>query len=185
MSLINDALRRASQTEKDRPPSPSSPLRMEAAPVEQRSAPPWVWMVTILITVVLAGWCFWQWSNARPTVQQVVGLATPKVEPTPVPALAPVVVKATPQTAPAAVVVSPPSVPPVAVVPPKPVEESWPSGLKLKGIFYNRFNPHVLINSDTLRVGETVKGVRVLKIDQDKVTLEWNGRTKILMMGED
>jgi type II secretory pathway component PulC len=40
----------------------------------------------------------------------------------------------------------------------------------------------VLINGQTLAVGETVEGARVLKIEKDQVTLEWKGRTKILMM---
>jgi hypothetical protein len=152
-----------------------------AAPAPPRSVLPWILGVGIILALALAGWCFWQWTIVRHVEQTVVVSPPPKVEPVP----APPVAQALPPPAPVAIVVpkiaSVPKVPSIlsnAVPAPPP----WPADLKLKGIFYNASNPRVLINDETLTVGESIQGVRITKIEQDRVTLEWNGHTRILMM---
>ncbi len=65
MSLINDALRRASQTERNHPRRASTPMGMEPAPAA-RSSPLSVLLAAAgLVALLLAGWCFWQLRNAR------------------------------------------------------------------------------------------------------------------------
>jgi hypothetical protein len=39
-----------------------------------------------------------------------------------------------------------------------------------------------LINGKTLGVGDEIDGIRVTKIESDRVTVEWNGQVKELVM---
>jgi hypothetical protein len=50
------------------------------------------------------------------------------------------------------------------------------------GIFFNQRNPRALINGKTVAQGEEVGGIRVTKIEADRVTVEWNGRVKEMIM---
>jgi type II secretory pathway component PulC len=182
MSLINDALRRASQSDKDRARATPSLIRMEPAPVAQRSVMPWILAMGVVIALVLASWFFWQGAKARQAAvdKVVVVVPPPKIEP--VHEIAPVII-VPPKPAPVVVQPAPAPAPPPPVVV-KEAPEPWPSDLKLKGIFYNRTNPRALINGRSLAVGDTVEGARVAKIEPDQVTLEWKGQTQILLEGQ-
>lgn len=69
MSLINDALKRAREQQKERPNPPPSGLPLQ--PVEQRrgsgGAGGLVYPALLLITLALAGWFFWQWARSART----------------------------------------------------------------------------------------------------------------------
>ncbi len=52
-----------------------------------------------------------------------------------------------------------------------PTEPIW----KLGGILYDEINPAAIINSRIVRVGQSIDGARVLRIDKNMVTLEKNG----------
>jgi hypothetical protein len=54
--------------------------------------------------------------------------------------------------------------------------------LKLRGIFIRKTNPLALINGRTVGEGDLVRGIRVTKIESDRVTVEWNGKVKELRM---
>ncbi len=54
--------------------------------------------------------------------------------------------------------------------------------LKLEGIIYSRAKPSVVINHQTLFVGETVGDAKVVAIDRDSVTLECNGEKRVLTL---
>jgi hypothetical protein len=54
--------------------------------------------------------------------------------------------------------------------------------LKLQGIFYNRNNPKAAINGQIRRENELVGDVRIVTITPNKVTVEWNGQTKDLIL---
>ena len=56
--------------------------------------------------------------------------------------------------------------------------------LEVKGIVYSRKHPYALINGKAVGEGERIGGVRVVKIQPDKVTVELNGRTKELIFGQ-
>jgi type II secretory pathway component PulC len=58
---------------------------------------------------------------------------------------------------------------------------AWPADLKLMGIFFSKSHPMALINNQTLGVGELIEGVRVTKIERDRVSVEWHGQVKELM----
>jgi type IV secretory pathway VirB10-like protein len=192
MSLINDALKRASQSEKNRPRDAGLPSAMQPVPESRRSIVPAVTGVAIVALLAAAGWFVWRSlphrDNRAPAPVQIaaspVAPAPPaKVEPAPLPAVAsakegaPVVVTPPPNTNPPA----PPAAPAVAPAPaaaPPPFPE-----LKLQGIFYNRTNPRAAINGEIRRENEQIGEVRIVTITSNKVTVEWNGQTRDLNLG--
>jgi len=198
MSLINDALRRASQSEKDRPRRAAPPTGMEPTPKARSSRLPVILGAVVLVALLLAGWFFRQWWMARNTAGGAVTAANiappvtaqaippPVVAPKPAPvapapsanpAPAPVVVvPATPVVAPP--VVAPSGLPSVTNYNPSP----WPVELKLGGIFFSKTKPRVLINGNIYGPGDEIQGVVLKKIEPDKVTLEWNGHSRVLIM---
>ena len=218
MSLINDALKRASQSEKMRPRDPGLPSAMQPAIESRRSIVPVVAGVFILALLAAAGWLVWRalpQQHSPATLPNVVSvkessahsadatrieprpavgltnvtarqsLALPGIEPRPAAALAkedaPVIAPPPPANT------NPPAPPPPAPAPaPVIVPEALPfPDLKLQGIFYNRANPKAAINGQIHAENEMVGEVRIVKIAQNKVTVEWNGQTKDLSLGGD
>ncbi|HWD20106.1 MAG TPA: thioredoxin fold domain-containing protein [Verrucomicrobiae bacterium] len=53
---------------------------------------------------------------------------------------------------------------------------------KLQGILYARANPSVVLGGHQCSEGESVRGMKVVKIMPDRVTVEWEGRTEELTM---
>jgi hypothetical protein len=49
------------------------------------------------------------------------------------------------------------------------------------GIFFRQTNPLTLINGQTLGVGDLIEGIRVTRIERDRVSVEWHGQVKELM----
>jgi hypothetical protein len=185
MSLINDALKRASQSEKDRPRDTGSHAAMQPARESRRSIVPMVAGAAVVVLLAAAGWLVWRSlapieellpAPMQVAAKPVIPAPPAKVEPAPVPVPAPqpVVVTPPPNT-------NPPAPPPVAVVVPPPAPPPFPD-LKLQGIFYNRNNPKAAINGQIRRENELVGDVRIVTITPNKVTVEWNGQTKDLIL---
>jgi len=63
-----------------------------------------------------------------------------------------------------------------------PPEAARFPGLKLQSIVFRLRNPSVVIDSEMLGVGDTIKGARVVKIERHAVTLEWQGQTNVLRL---
>lgn len=205
MSLINEALKRAKEAQQE-PPSKKSAKsqRSKAAepamrPVEvrQQSGSPAVYILSAALILVLLGAVamLWMWSKSQG--QTVAQNSVAKVQP-PAPVLPPVAPAATPPP-PAAVkapeppvvevkpIVSPEPVQvatnePISPPTPEPVVPAVPQFpiLKLQGIFYNAAKPAVVINGKTYGVGGVVSGARITAIETDKVTVEWNGETRVI-----
>jgi len=175
MSRINDALKRASQNDHtSRPTPPENP----AAPAPNQSKTPWgavLWMVIAFLLVCTVKFGSHALAVRQNPPQPVVGLnpkppaPTPVVSPAPVPQPAPAPV---PKTAPV------PTPAPAPVTPPPP---AFPA-VRLQAIFYTAADPHALINGQTCAKGDQVVGVRIMKIEADKVTLQWNGQSKVVTM---
>jgi hypothetical protein len=192
MSLINDALKRASQSDRNRA-RPTEP-RVSMQPVAERrgTSLPLVLGGAVVLALGLAGWCFAQWWNAShppaPAKLEPVAAVAPKPAPAPAPVVhevippppapAPTPLVAAPAPAQVATPVPQPAPPPPA----KPVVAAWPANLKLMGIFFNEANPRALINGKTLVVGDQIEGIRVSKIERERVTMEWNGQVKELII---
>jgi hypothetical protein len=191
MSLLNDALKRASQSDRSRarPAQPPQPrVFVQPAVVRRGQTLAMVLVAGSVLALGLAVWFFWQLlsTNHSPSPAHFESVA----ELAPKPAPPPVIHTEVPL--PSAVTVSPPQVaaqpaaptpePAPAPEPAKPVEQAWPAELKLSGIFFRQTNPLALINGKTVGVGDEIKGIRITKIESDRVTVEWNGKAKELLV---
>ena len=189
MSLINDALRRASQTKTPPPPlgQPEPPLK----PVEYKRPSRWPLLLlpVLVATLGLACWFVlkaWQTERAAkladlklPVVARELPDEKSAADPKPTVVkvsenknnLAPIAnqggTNAEPSTN-AQTVAEPP-------------KQTFPA-VRLQGIFYRPNRPSVMINSKTVSVGDKVSGTKVVAVSRDSVTLEWHGETNVLTL---
>jgi hypothetical protein len=61
-------------------------------------------------------------------------------------------------------------------------DEAQPATFKLQCIFYRPANPSAVVNTKTVFVGDRVANAKVKAIDQQSVTLEVAGETKVLTL---
>jgi hypothetical protein len=168
MSLINDALKRAQQSQPSPPAGPSVPPVMPrrttspapslppAAPA--KASPVIVWLIpTLLIFLVVAGLFFAGWM----LVPRSVNRTTSEMPAAPAPVASAEPVK--PETPPA------PAAPAVAAPPATP--KKAPTMPKLQGIFYSPTTPSAIVDGQTVRPGDVVGSFRVKEISTDAVTL--------------
>jgi hypothetical protein len=203
MSLINDALKRASQAEKNRPRDDDLPAAMQAVPAARRSLLPVVTSVAAVALLAVGGWLMWisfahrasLASPAIPTPPKPVAASSLRPDPPPplpsasvakevAPPVAPPPTPK-PETAPVAVTVAPPvktNPPALPVAAPAALSTTPPPfpELKLQGIFYSSTNPRAIINGQIHVQNDLVGEVRLVTISRNKVTVEWNGQTKDL-----
>jgi hypothetical protein len=177
MSLINDALKRASKTDRGRQrPPPEQPIATLKPAVKQSGFPPLLAVAAVFV-LALAGLFFWQWWHASHRSasgkKAPFAAAAPRAEPPPG------VTETVPSAKPAEAAAAQTSDAPDQA---KPAEAAWPAELKLGGIIFNKTNPMAMINGKTVAVNDLIEGIRVAKIEPDRVSLEWNGRVKELMM---
>jgi len=184
MSLINDALKRASQTKT--PPESSTPPEPPLQPVEHGRSfnLRFVLAPAVLAVLALAGWFFfksWQAggvsglsSNRTPVVARESEEADPKAGQTAGKTSG--VSNDVPQQP---LTQQDPAAALSATNNAEPDKPTFPS-LRLQGIFYRARNPSVMLNSKTVSVGDKVAGAKVVAITRDSVTLQWNGETKVL-----
>jgi hypothetical protein len=184
MSLINDALRKASQN-----PAPSGPAETkEPLHVASHQPPPrWpMFVVPPLVALVFAAGTFLVmrgWQSGRPVSAKEAAIANIRqidaakeqwekeraalnAEPA-TPAKA-----GTPNAGVAATA-------PVSTN--APVAEEFPT-VKLQGLIWDPKRPSVVINGKSLFVGEKVDRVKVTAIDEESVTLIWNGQQRVLTL---
>lgn len=192
MSLINDALKRAKEAQKQEPPAGPSPMPpVEHRPDDKRSR--FLLPAIIVVLIAAAAFCAGLAFSTRSRTE------TPLVSKAPMPAApAPVVTETTNPPAPVrlsaaeTVVVLPASNAPVADAPSAsaatPIQSSSPEASrisapalpKIQGIAYDPVQPSAIINGKTAFVGEEVDGMRVLGISRTAVTLVVNGWTNTL-----
>jgi hypothetical protein len=169
MSLINDALKRASQSDKSNQREPTLSELMQPVRRPRRKPFPVGIVVCVVLLLATSGWLIYRYFAPGTTVHPhtavtpAVPAPAPKVEPPPI--AAPV---------PAPVIVSAHA---AKTNPPPPFPE-----LKLQGIFFTRVDPKVILNGQTCGENEKIGEVRVVKIYANKVTLEWQRQTKDLRM---
>jgi hypothetical protein len=195
MSLLNDALKRASRRDRARQPSVPARVLVEPAADPRGKLLALALGAGSAVTLVLAVWFFWQlWTTRhQPVLAKVeaVPVVTPKLAPPPVNRVEsspPPVAKASPPRVAAATPVPAhtptpapaPAAPPVPAAPARMVDPAWPAELKVTGIFIRKSNPLALISGKTVGEGDEIKGIRVTKIEDDRVTVEWNGQVKEL-----
>lgn len=207
MSLINDALKRASTAAKTNTPDPTVSIRVR--PIDQERRPSLLFVLGLPLLVVAGllsgGWYYYYGRTpaqsqpsplaARPAPATLApNVPGPGPAAAPAPAAPPEVTAlnpppANPVTAPA--VANLPAAPAsVAPLPPvkrspaaptavSPTPPTFPA-LKLQGIYYRRTNPTAMINSQNVGIGEMVDGVQVVAIERMTVTVELEGHMKVL-----
>ncbi len=192
MSLINDALKRAKQTQQENPPS-TPPL--EFRPVEpgqkenRRTALLVVGLALVVIALVgLAGALVWFVAQSKeaalPVAARVVDAPL-----APLPHAAPLVSAPTnvAEVSVAKTIADPielpdepntNGVPVVATI----VEAIKPPALKLQGIFFSPSNPSAVVNGRTVYLGDRVNGFRLLAVSPVAVTFASATETNVLSL---
>ena len=160
MSLINDALKQAKQSQQPNPPSPPPSL----APVESASQGGGSWLAPVMILLLLVaagifiGLSLFKHGSPAAGTPPVAATVTQQVKTAM--AILPVVTNP----------------PPAAVVPPKP------PGPKLQGILYTVIRPCAIISGKTVFVGDSMGKLRVVAISKDSVTLQSETETNVLSL---
>jgi MSHA biogenesis protein MshK len=173
MSLINDALKRASKSPPPPPVDAGAPFR----PAEQpRRSPVLVPAISLIALVIfgLAGWFLyrgWRASHAAAAGGAKTTVAARENAEARRPGSLATNLSAT-ATALASTNALAAAAASQAAVPP----------YKLNAIFYRTRNPSVVINSKTLYIGDKVAQAKVLAIDRESVTLEKGGQTNVLTL---
>ncbi len=169
MSLINDALKRASKSPPPPPVDSGAPFR----PAEQPQRSPVIVPAISLIALVifgLAGWFLfrgWQASRAAAASDAKTTVAARENAEARRPGSLATNLSATALASTNAL---------TAAV----ASQAAPPPFKLNAIFFRAKNPSVVINSKTLYIGDKVAQAKVLKIDRESVTLEKGGQTNVL-----
>lgn len=207
MSMINDALRRASNVTAPQPlaesgaappPLPSGgfntftelPPLVEQPPAKKTSLPLLLLALFLFCAAAAAG--VYLWERSRTPVlpkKDAKGQIVASVVPAPKVADAPTTAKpatvaaaatatAAPAAAPQKAAAAPVSTAPAAV----PAANVTFPQLRLQSIYYKPASPSVMINGRTLYVNDQVQGVTVAAIDPSSVTLVLSGRTNVLTL---
>jgi hypothetical protein len=167
MSLINDALKRAKQSQKKNPAGGGQPL----IPVESNSPSAVAWILPVVIIILVVAACFvLGLAMARHTVTAIVNAPEPDVTKQEV-----VVTDDLPSNLP----------PPLPVVMETNLEVvAAPNLPKLQGIAYDPVKPWAILSGQTVYVGDPIGEFRVKAISKFTVTVAGkDGKLKIISLG--
>jgi hypothetical protein len=199
MSLINDALKRATEAQPAGKPTPEMETTMKPAPQPRTVGLP-VYFTPVLLFIVsgacwflIKGWDVRRQAIASTTAipvqareaEELPDIPTGEGAELPIPenrrfALNDRPSPSVPLSAgagTAAVGASAESAPASAAV-----GEAQPPTFKLQGIFYRPANPSAVVNAKTVFVGDRIANAKVKAIDHQSVTLEVGGETKVLTL---
>jgi MSHA biogenesis protein MshK len=203
MSLINDALKRASTKPRvaEAAAAAAVPIPLQPADYTPRGANPAPLVLCIVgVGALLVSGAFWLKSKGTPP-QPLAGAAVPPAAAITVatPALAAPILSAAiaaePTATEAVQVVDPPAQPAqnVKVALANPVKSPSPATptagkspaatpvqYKLQAIYYRMKGPTVVINGKTLRVGDTVQGAKLTAIERNAAEIEVSGKRRKL-----
>lgn len=195
MSLINDALKRATKAQATTPPPQTQEAELEPAPPHRAVGIPGYFMPVMLCVLSVACWMFIRgWNGGQmPALAKVKQLVEPETivaqarEPDmempttegvelPVPQNREFALNDAPSAS-ATAAAEPASAASVATA-----ETESSMTYKLQGIIYRPSNPSAVVNTRTVFIGDTVGNARVRAITERSVTLEVGGETKVLTM---
>jgi MSHA biogenesis protein MshK len=197
MSLINDALKRAKEAQPSNAPAPEPQAPMQPVDGKGRSVGLPIYFVPALVAIICGGGFFlWQgWNQTRrlaadsdaPTVVNAREASPLEPADTGADASPPGIPVGrhfsldddAPTTASASAAARPPA---SAFAATEELPTFAGHTFKLQGIFYRLTNPSAVINSKSVFVGDTIANARVKAIDQQSVTLEYEGETKVLTL---
>ena len=208
MSLINDALKRATQSPTASATSPAPEPRNPMQPVDYRRGKlPWFFFPCLFF--ILAGACWFivigleasrfpsnpmkvharePISNPEPTSTTTATAPSDGVSPSEL--LAAGISAPPPDTVPTQFPNRNFSLEDAPAAPAASAEatalttapESSKPAYKLQGIFYRPSRPSAVVNAQTVYIGDTVSGGKVKSIQRDRVTLLVEGETKVLTL---
>ena len=200
MSLINDALKRAKQAQKENPAPPPALQFKPADPSQRRSSgPPILLIVAAVVVLALVGLFVVSALQKRETVHRAANGKQPdeSIMQTGAPSVATPAANSVPgqpvsTTDNAVAAVNPAAVPSPAptdsvtnvavaaadATPPKPALP------KLQGIFYRPAGPSAVINAKNVFIGSRVGEFQVLAITRESVTLGSATQTNVLSLAE-
>ncbi|HEX5399577.1 MAG TPA: hypothetical protein VFY06_11075 [Verrucomicrobiae bacterium] len=177
MSLINDALKRARDKQRNNPPSGATPLPPVESPT--RGGGGWILALAAILFLgaagLILGAALWGHRTPSPMAAKVAAIPAPA----PMVAVAP----AAPPPPPAPVAIT--NAPPVTNTNPHSatvVVERLP---KVQGIIFNSSRPVAIMNGQTVNVGDHVGDFQVKQILQSSVVLQRpDGTQKTLGIGD-
>jgi hypothetical protein len=194
MSLINEALKRATKAQDVPAPAGSTGAPMRAADGHGSTGLP-RYFVPVLLCVfcgafwfIVRGWDARRQSEFYPKPITLHARETAAAAANPDPASVPN--GAIPENrhfslndepAQSASSTTPPAgtaAPAATIAPAAPVESEY----RLQGIFYRPTSPSAVVNAKTVYVGDLISGARVKAIDRQSVTLERGGQTQVLTL---
>ena len=175
MSLINDALKRAKESQRDHPPSGARPL----PPVESAARGGTGWILAVAAVLFLAALGLFIGPTLFGHKASTVATAkTTKTAESPPPPAAPVAAPVT-STAP----VTPAASPPPAANPPPAAQ--WEQPPRVQGIIFSATRPLAIVDGKTVNVGDRVGDFQVKQILKDSIIfLGPDGSQKTLHIGE-
>jgi hypothetical protein len=179
MSLINDALKRARESQRKNPPSGTPPLRPIESPARGGSG----WMLAVAAVLFLAAVCLFigpAWFGHKAAL--AVTAKAPEIS-APPPAVAPALMRPHVDAAPVPPAVTNAAPPPAANTnpPPAAVEQA----LKIQGIIFSAAHPEAIVNGKAVNVGDRVGDFQVKEILRDSVVFQRpDGSQKTLVIGE-
>lgn len=208
MSLINDALKRASKLP---PPADLPPEQVSAQfrPIDYPK-PSKAWLsyllpLGVMIVMGTGGYLFltgWDVTDGlnfhgakfRALARQSTPSEAPAAKPKPesAPKLIPVAPENTPASNNAVPTALTPAVPDTTPAPPRSeaiVPTIAPPApqvttIKLQGIFYRPGHPGAMINGKTVLVGDMISGAKIVTIRPDSVVIQINGQNKELTLAQ-
>lgn len=207
MSLINDALKRAREAQKNAPPPEAPQPQLRSEDTEKHARHNLGLLVPVsLALLALAGlvvvWLVWR-QHGTGDVQQVAAKSPSTTNAPALSSLPPAIVAAASATAPtnasqsslaakgasaasteAANPASSSLAPAPAVVAPVPEPAPVKPPPKLQGIVFNPRRPSALIDGKTVFVGDRVGEFRVIAITASTATLATKGVTNVLSLSD-
>jgi hypothetical protein len=186
MSLINEALKRAKQTQQENPPG-APPLEFRPVEAEQkmnrRTALLTVGLVLVIIAILgLGGALVWYVSQNKPEPLPVAArVADAPLAPLPQNPPTPIESVAAKSPVESSTKINEPNTNNVSTAE-IAVEQIKPAPPKLQGIFFNPSNPSAVVNGRTVYLGDRMNGFRVMGISPVAVTLVSATETNVLSL---
>jgi hypothetical protein len=179
VSLVNDALKRATEAQKSRPPVPvvHLPLRPVEAAKQNKTGIGLVLPATLLTIIVVALFSLRLArradQNTPPPPPQTTAPAEKNISK---PAAAIL------DLAPGPLAVSAKEIPAPVPAPPAVVPAPQPAPLKLQAVFYSPPHPSAIISGKTVRVGDVVRELQVVAIGSSSALLISATQTNFLTL---
>jgi hypothetical protein len=180
MSLINDALKRARESQRKNPPPGAPPLPPIESPA--RGGTGWMLAAAAVLLLAAAG-LFFGPALFEHKAAPVVTAKAPEIS-APPPAAAPAPMPPRVDAAPLPPAVTNAAPPPAAITNPPPAAAAV-QALKIQGIIFSVAHPEAIVNGKDVNVGDRVGDFQVKEILRDSVVFQRpDGSQKTLAIGE-